>query len=103
MDVRVEESRGARYDPWMGSTVADGELRAALDAIAARHPDADVLVRGVAHAYASDELERRLVHLDADVRAEVEPGRTYVTWVVTFVRGEVVDVDAFVSRACASR
>jgi hypothetical protein len=78
------------------------ELRAALDAIAAHHPDADVVVRGVASAYALDEHGQAVLHLDADRRASLDAGDEYRTWVVTLFAGEAVAVTSFRSRACAA-
>lgn len=79
------------------------ELRVALDAIRARHPDADVVVRGVASASALDEHGQRVLHLDADRREEIAEGTEYTTWVVTLFRGEAISVTSFRSRACAAR
>ncbi|MBX3249262.1 MAG: hypothetical protein KF901_18945 [Myxococcales bacterium] len=85
----------------MGQKVEPKVLDAALSAVAAHHPDADVVQRGVASAYATDEGDHRTVFLDAEVRESIAPGTVYATWVVTFYREQIVDIDTFVSVACA--
>ncbi|MCA9611441.1 MAG: hypothetical protein KC586_01660 [Myxococcales bacterium] len=82
--------------------IASAELERALAAIAARHPNADVVRHGIEDAYAEDEPTRRVVYLEPK-RTRLEAGDPYVTWVVTFVEGAVVEVDEFVSRACRPR
>lgn len=85
----------------MGLRITPHELDVALTAIAAHHPEADIVQRGVASAYATDEGDHRTVFLDADARDSIAPGTTYATWVVTFYRQRIVDIDTFVSVACA--
>jgi hypothetical protein len=86
---------------------SEEQLQTALAAIAATHPDADVVRMGVAEQYAvahpeSRDVGSRLLYLNARRREALREGDEYVTWVVTLFRGEPVEVSFFRSRACST-
>lgn len=89
------------YGPAVDSP-SQAELDAALRAVAASHPEADVVRLGVAEAWTTDEPGQRLVYLDAKRRDDMGAGDEYTTWVVRFVAGAAVEASFFCSRACST-
>lgn len=75
------------------------ELRLAIEAVQAHYPDVEIPPN--TESWVSDEVNQRIVYLNATRREGLAAGTPYGTWIVTFMNGTAVEVSRVDSLACA--